>query len=212
MMPAGARWIALPLLAFCYAVLAHYTNTHATALAHDLGTVLALAPLSLGALMLAWGTQRRTLALLCLAAAALLLWQLWLRTSPHYSLLYWAEHAGTETLLSIGFGRTLRSTEVPMCTRFARFIDGPLSDAELVYTRQVTVVWTWFFGLLASLSTLLYFAAPLQDWSLFANFVTGPLMALLFAMEYAVRVRRFPQHRHRGLLASMKACWKAPVR
>ncbi|MGI4938672.1 MAG: hypothetical protein ACRYF5_18285, partial [Janthinobacterium lividum] len=115
-MPAGARWVVVPGLALAYAILAHYTNTHASAGAAGLGVALALTPLGIGALTLAWGTSRRPLALLLLAMTALLSWIAWQRLHPHFSLFYWAEHAGTEALLCLGFARTLRPGQIPMCS------------------------------------------------------------------------------------------------
>jgi uncharacterized membrane protein len=42
---------------------------------------------------------------------------------------------------------------------------------------------------MAAVSTLLFFLAPLSVWSIFANFLSLPLIALMFIGEFALRQR-----------------------
>ena len=64
-----------------------------------------------------------------------------------------------------------------------------LPPNAIVYTRQVTVVWSVFFlcnGLLAAALTLW---APLSWWTLYNGLIAYGLMGLLFAVEWLVRQR-----------------------
>ena len=88
--------------------------------------------------------------------------------------------------------------------------DGALGPAMARYTRQVTLAWSIFFGAMALASTALFFGAPVSVWSTFANFFTGPLIALMFIAEYAVRRRVLPDVEHAGIVAGVQAFWKTP--
>jgi uncharacterized membrane protein len=89
-------------------------------------------------------------------------------------------------------------------------VHGTLAPAMERYTRQVTAAWSIFFGAMALVSTALFFCAPVSVWSVFANFFTGPLIALMFIGEYAVRRRVLPDVEHAGIVAGMQAFWNTP--
>lgn len=204
------RWMALGVLGLAYAVLAHHTNT--TPDRGAMGTALAIAPLAGAVLALAWNSARRSTMLLACGLGFGAFWLGWSRLPLHFSLLYWIEHAGTELLLCLAFARTLAPGREPMCTVFARMIHGTLTPPIERYTRQLTRAWAVFFGAMATISTVLYHAGPLPAWSLFANFVTGPLILLMFVAEYALRRRLLPDTRHVPMMAAIKAYWDAPAR
>jgi uncharacterized membrane protein len=206
------RWAAGIALAVGYTLLAHYTNTNANPRTETLGTLLALAPIVLAALSLAWhAPYRKTmLALFCAGCAALI--ATWGSLEHHYSRIYWIEHAGTQLMLCMVFGRTLAPGREPMCTYFAKVVHGSLTPAIERYTRQVTRAWLLFFAAMAAGSTLIYLTAPLAAWSVFANFFTAPLTALMFVAEYAVRRRLHPDMEHAHILAAVKAFWNVPAR
>jgi len=46
-----------------------------------------------------------------------------------------------------------------------------------------------FFAMIILASTLLFFLAPLVIWSFFVNFLTLPLVALMFIGEFLLRRR-----------------------
>jgi uncharacterized membrane protein len=212
-MSGAARFARLAMaagLAAGYAFLAHYTNT--TARTAALGTAVALAPLIAAALSIAWHASHRKLMLSLCAVAGIALLAAWPALERHYSLLYWIEHAGTQTILCMAFARTLAPGREPMCTYFARMVHGSLTPPIARYSRQVTKAWVMFFAFMAMLSTALFFAASLHAWSLFANFFTAPLIGLMFVAEYIVRRRAHPDMEHAGILAGIQAFWKAPVR
>jgi uncharacterized membrane protein len=199
-------WIAL---AIGYALLAHYTNIEQV---ETLGTLVALAPIGLGLFSFAWHSQHRKTMLALLAGGCAVLLICWNALAQHYSTIYWIEHAGTELLLCVAFARTLIGEREPMCTYFARVVHGPLTSDLECYTRQITKAWVIFFGAMSTVSTLLFYTAPLTTWSTFANFFTAPLICLMFVAEYAVRRYRFPEMKHAHILDGVKAFWKVPVR
>lgn len=203
------RWLAVGAFAVGYALLAHYTNTARTP---TLGTLLALAPILLAALSLAWNARRRatTLALVGGGCGALIAG--WSTLEDHFSWIYWIEHAGTQLVLCLWFGRTLRAGQEPMCTYFARLVHGSLEPEIARYTRQVTAAWVVFFGLMSAVSTAVFLGAPLETWSAFANFFTAPLIGAMFVAEYAVRRRLHPDMEHAHILDAVKAFWNAPAR
>lgn len=211
-MPGLLRWgrrAGIAALALGYVLLAHYTNIART---ETLGTMVALAPILFGALSMAWHSAWRKTMLAVFGAACLAIAAAWGRLEHHYSLVYWIEHAGTELVLCLTFARTLAAGQEPMCTYFARLVQGPLSPALERYTRQITKAWVIFFGAMAATSTLLYMAAPLEIWSFFANFFTGPLIGLMFVGEYAARRCLHPQIQHVHILDAVRVFWKSPAR
>lgn len=191
-----------------YALLAHYTNVAGT---QTLGTIVALAPLVIAAVSLTWQLRRYWIVpvLFVTAAAALALG--WERLEKHYSLIYWLEHVGTQLFLCHIFGRTLLEGREPMVSYFARMIHGTLTPALQAYTRAVTKAWVIFFGCMAMGSTLLYLLGSIEIWSIFVNFVTAPMMAMMFLVEYLVRRRLHPKMEHAPILEGVKAYWKHPA-
>jgi uncharacterized membrane protein len=118
------------------------------------------------------------------------------------------------------FGRTLRDGRIPLIERAARAMRGPeavLADEVVGYARGVTQAWTALFVLLAVVNLALAALArpgglllaagfdpgvsvPLGVWSLFANVLSYVFIGALFAIEFVVRGRRFPQQPYRGLV------------
>jgi uncharacterized membrane protein len=187
------RWLGIAAFVIGYAVLAHYTN--ASAHFGYLGIWVAVVPLMLIALALAWRSAQRALMLSLVILACVALWHAWPLLERHYGILYWLQHAGMQLLLLVIFGRTLLAGREPLCTRFARAVHAPivLTPRHERYTRQVTQAWTAFFALMALTSTLLFFFGPLSVWSFFANFLTLPLVVLMFIVEYRMRHWMLPQ-------------------
>jgi len=107
-------------------------------------------------------------------------------------------------LLAVGFGRTLRAGDVALCTRLADRLHGPLNAAEIRYSRRVTFAWTLFFALMTATVAVLYVTVPRAVWSAFVNFAAIPLIAAMFAAEYAVRRRVLPHSERRGIWATMR--------
>ena len=200
---AWMRGLGVVLAAIAYAVLAHLSNS--TPGTGALGVVLAVGPLLLFAVLLAWRSGFRAMALLMGALAAALVYRYWPRLAEHYPWIYLLQQAGVYCLLALTFGRSLTGGRVPLCTLWATRVHGPLPPKVVRYTRLVTAVWTLFFALLAATLIVLYALVDLPLWSAFANFGTFPLIAALFIAEYAVRGRVLPDMQHAGILAGAQA-------
>jgi uncharacterized membrane protein len=195
-------------LIVAYAALSHYCN--ATAGAHDLGAALALAPpLTVGFVVL-WRVTRPLTALLLAFLAAVLLYDNWPLFKANFSILYLLQECGVYGLLAVSFGRSLRAGGTALCTRLADQVHGPLTAREIRYTRQVTAAWALFFGAITAVTFALFIWAPLPRWSLFVNFCTLPLVAAMFAAEYAVRRRVLPSTERGGILGAVRVFLTSP--
>jgi len=179
------RWLGLAALLIGYPLLAHYTNESAHS--GNLGALVAIAPVLLIALVLAWRSAQRFIMLAALALSCVALWLGWSALERHFGLVYWLQNMALYVILFITFARTLIAGRQPLCTRLAEAIQAPLTPQYESYTRQVTLAWSLFFAAMALVSGLLFFLAPLATWSVFANFLTLPLVALMFIAEYGVR-------------------------
>ncbi len=211
-MPAGRTRtalmaVAVALVAIPGAFLAHYAIARAGS--PTLGALVATFPLA----AIAFFALRRPGAggprtWIALAAGALALYVLWGAVESHFQTLYFLEHAGTNLLLGIMFGRTLSGSAEPLCTRFARIVHGSLTPDVARYSRQVTVAWTVFFLGLTIASCTLYLGGFLAAWSVLANFLTLPLVALMFVVEFAVRRRVVKQVNPGHILDGITAFWR----
>ena len=197
------RWMGIAALLIGYPLLAHHTNesTHSG----NLGALVAIAPVVLLALVLAWRSPQRIVLLGMFVLACATLWAGWSALEQHFGLVYWLQYLGMQLVLFMTFARTLIAGRQPLCTRFAEALHAPLTQQQEIYTRQVTVAWSLFFAALASASTLLFFLAPLTAWSVFTNFLTLPLVALMFIVEYWVRRRVLPDMQHGHILDAVRA-------
>jgi uncharacterized membrane protein len=193
---------AVVLFFIAYSVLSHYSNLNPQA--HDLRTVLALAPMLTLGLVLLWRWSGALMALLAAAAAAYLLRAFWPLFAQNFSIVYLLQQAGFYSIMAFTFGRSLCKGSIPLCTQIADKVHGPLSALELRYTRQVTVAWVIFFLGNVAANFLLFEFAPLSVWSVFVNFCSLPLILLMFAAEYAVRRRVLPQVQGSGLIAALR--------
>ncbi len=184
-----------------YSTLAHYTNTSA----HNLGAPVSIAPLLAIAVMLAWNSPRRFVMLGALALSCIALITEWSALEQHFGLVYWMQDVGLQLILLLTFGRTLIAGRQPLCTRFAEAVHPPLTLQHENYARKVTVAWTLFFAAMALTTTLLFFLAPLRIWSIFANFLTLPLIALMFIAEFLVRRWALPDVQNTHILDAVHA-------
>jgi uncharacterized membrane protein len=164
------------------------------------------------------GRTGRWVALLLACGLAYALLGHWLSTDrghaalgalgPWLAWFYYLQHVGMFLALGAWFGATLRPGREALVTRFARHAGQALSASGLAYTRRVTLAWTAFFAAVAGVSTLLFFLAPLEAWSVFANLLTLPLSVAMFAAEYGVRLRAHPELCHGGVMRSVRAFWE----
>ncbi|WP_028535256.1 hypothetical protein [Paludibacterium yongneupense] len=195
---------ALAALSFAaYPVFSHFTTV---ALANSaMGAVFAIAPMLAVGLLAGWRTRWRGAALLGTVLAIAGMWRVFPLVERHFNWVYFIQNAGTNGALGMVFGLTLLPGALPICTRFSRMLGEAQSPRMDRYTRGVTLAWTLFFATITALSTLLFFAAPVWVWSTFANLLYFPLLAAMFACEYALRRRRFPHVAQQTLAQAMRS-------
>ena len=206
MMLRVLRWLGIAVLVIGYPLLAHYTNNSAEG--SYLGKWVALAPVVLIALVLAWRSRWRWMLLALLALACVGLWTARSALDEHVGLVYWLVHITMQIILLVTFGRTLFGGREPLCAYFARLMHGSITPRHEAYARQITLAWSLFFAVITVISTLLFFLAPLPVWSFFANFLNMPLVVLMFLGEYVVRKRVLPERQH-SLLDAFRAMKRA---
>jgi uncharacterized membrane protein len=202
----GRRRPVIALIVFlsiCGAILAHYAIVQSST--PTLGALLSLLPLAAVGFVAARRARRRELVLGAIALAALALWLGWGLLEQNFTNLFFIEHAGMNLLLAVMFGRTLVGGSEPLCTRFARIIHGTLPPEVLLYTRRVTLAWAIFFASLFVVSCVLYFGNFVAAWSFLANIASPILIATMFVVEYAIRLRVLPNHERIGILGGMRA-------
>lgn len=199
----GARWTAIAAICVAYPVLAHLAAANPSP--DLLDAAVAIAPLIALAAVLAWRSPQRLGMLLLCAAGGTALYAMSGWMIQHYNWVFLLQHAGIQVLLSLAFARTLGPGQVPMVSRFAAIVHGPLSPALARYTRQVTWAWSLYFAIMSALSLLLFWLAPVAVWSAFANLLNLPLLILMFVGEYAVRCYVLPAAERAGPLEAIRA-------
>lgn len=206
----AVRWLFIAAGVITYPVLAHYSAaTSAATTLPSLGVAVSLLPALLILLVLTWRSPRR--GAMVLACVGALLWGFWGALEHNFSWVYFLQHAGTNVMLAAVFGVTLARGQKALCTRFAETVHRTGLPPEAVrYTRQITLAWTLFFLAMSLTSGILFFFFSIKAWSVFANFFTLPLVVLMFAVEYAVRLRKLPHLEKHSILDGILAFWKSP--
>lgn len=208
----AVRWIVIAAACIAYPVLAHYSAaTSAATTFPSLGVAVSLAPSLALLLWLTWRSPMRGTMLLLCAVVGGLLWGFWGVLERNFSWVYFLQHAGTYAMLAAVFGVTLGRGRQALCTRFAEVVHGSLSPEEVRYSRQVTLAWVLFFMAISLISSVLFFLFSIEAWSVFANFLSFPLILLMFVVEYTVRLRKLPHQKKHSIMDGVRAYWKTPV-
>jgi len=198
--PATALVVAISIAG---AVLAHFAIVDRFSPA--LGALLSLVPAAMLLLWIARRSRHRWVVAVAIGAAALAAWIEWGNLERHFPSVFFVEHVSINLALAFVFGHTLAAGRVPLCTRFAELLHGALPPEVVAYTRRVTLAWTLFFALLALTSAILYLGGFLTAWSALATMASPVLIALMFVVEYAIRLRALPNWERVGILGGIRA-------
>lgn len=197
------RTVVAGLALTAYVLISHY----ASSLPPNDGSrfaAIALLPYLAVVAALAWRSRHRYAWLLLCAALATLTWRHLDAIGDHAAWVFFIQHVGGNAIMALVFGGSLVGNRVPLCTRIAAFAHNPMEPGLARYTRQVTLAWTIFFAVNACMSAVLFAYAPIVIWSVFANILDLPLVALMFAVEYGVRLRLLPDIKHVSIFDAMR--------
>jgi uncharacterized membrane protein len=208
----AVRWIVIAAACIGYPVLAHYSAATSAATSFPaLGVAVSLAPALAVLLWLTWRSSMRWAMLLLCAVVGGLLWGFWGVLERNFSWVYFLQHAATYAMLAVVFGVTLGRGRQALCTRFAEMVHGSLSDAEIRYSRQVTLAWMLYLLAISLVSSVLFLFFSIEAWSVFANFLSFPLVLLMFAVEFLVRRRKLPNQKKHSIMDGIRVYWKTPA-
>jgi uncharacterized membrane protein len=208
----AVRWIVIGAGCIAYPVLAHYSAaTSAATTFPSLGVAVSLAPSLAILFWLTWRSPMRRAMLLLCAVVGGLLWGFWGTLERNFSWVYFIQHAGTYAMLGAVFGVTLGRGRQALCTRFAEMVHGSLSDEEIRYSRQVTLAWMLYLLAISLVSSVLFLFFSIEAWSVFANFLSFPLILLMFAVEFLVRRRKLPHQKKHSIMDGILVYWKTPA-
>ena len=207
----AVRWSVIAAGVIAYPVLAHYSAASAAAAkVPSLGVAVSLTP---PLAILAWLTWRSTgllgMLLLC-AGMSLVLWGSWEALERNFGWVYFIQHAGTNVLLAALFGVSLTRGRESLCTRLAEAVRGSLDSEVVRYTRKVTWAWTLFFLGMSLVSAVLFLFGTIEAWSVFANFLSLPLVLLMFVAEHLVRLHTLPHLEQHSIMESILAFRRTP--
>jgi len=162
---------------------------------------------SLPLLLFAWWAltrpRHRGVAVIALGVAAAALF--WVDLRGFGDIAYGIPHAVVYLSLAWIFGHTLLPGHEPLITGLATRVHGPLPPEIVRHTRYVTWAWTLFCLIQVGISAALYSFAGVDAWSLFITVLNIPLLGLMFVLEYAVRVLRFPNHPQASIVQAIRA-------
>lgn len=120
-----------------------------------------------------------------------------------------ATPVAANVVLLIAFGSTLRRGRptdrggaeqpvMPMIERFARLQEKELSPAKQAWCRLWTWLWCAFFIANGTTALLLALWGSMKWWALYNGLICYGLIGTMFATEWLLRRRRFPDLRKRG--------------
>ena len=139
-------------------------------------------------------------------------WVAWPHLQANVNRIYFAEQISMDLFLCGLFAFSLLPGREALVTRLARVTRGGILPASAVpYTRAVTLAWAVFFAVAAAASAFLFAFASIAAWSLFVNLLMWPLVAAMFVIEYAIRLRCLSDLDHVSIFASVRAFWQPRV-
>jgi uncharacterized membrane protein len=200
--PSRLQLTGMFAVVLAYALLSYYSNEASNA--RGLGAALSVAPILVIAGVLLWRWTAPLIGALIAIGAGTLLYICWPSIRGHYEWADLGQQCGAYGLVAASFARSLYGGRVPLCTQIAQRLHGVLEPAELAYLRGATLAWAVFYALLGAAIFVLYFAATLHVWSLFVNFATFALIALMAVVDHAIRRRFLPRRATGGILSALR--------
>jgi uncharacterized membrane protein len=167
--------------------------------------IFLVAPLFLVAGWFLTRFRRARAFMLLLISSGVIAFLLWRSSGMNPRMLYPLPNVSINLFMLWFFGRTLQSGGEALITRVAGYVHGAMSDQMVAYTRRVTWAWCVFFVGMIAASVLLFAFASLDTWSLFANLLSLPLVAIMFVGEYLWRKLRHPDFVPSTLLSGAHA-------
>lgn len=164
----------------------------------------AFIPIMTGLLLMSWRTPFKGFLILSVAIFGMIIWCNSASIAHYIGWICMVQRSAMFTLLAFAFGLTLRSGRMPLISRIAEMVHGPLSGRLVRYTRKVTVAWTLFFLALAILLLLMFFILGQHVWVLFSGTASTVLIASMFIIEYAVRCRQIPISERGSMVAGVR--------
>ena len=193
---------ALAVVLLGYAALSYYSDSVPNNV--NLAAGLAVGPVILVGLTVAWRLANPLLTALIAALAGIALYRYWALIRNGYQWGNLVQQAGAYGLVAWGFARTLSDGMVPLCTQLADRLHGPLTPQEIAYTRKATVAWALFYVCLTVAIIVLFFSGAPRVWSFFVNFATFGLIGLMFAAEHTIRRKVLPPGRRGSTLTALR--------
>jgi uncharacterized membrane protein len=185
------RGLAVVIVLAVWAYLAHTSS--AGERGADISVLLGVTPIVAALGLLIWRNRHPLLTGTGIVAILGGLAWLWPTLRENVALLFFIQHLGTNLALGTLFGRSLLGDGEALITQFDRAVhQDELSERKRRYTRQSTLAWTLFFLSNALLSAILWLLAPQAVWSVFANLLSGPLLAAMFIGDHLWRVKVLP--------------------
>ena len=197
------RTVLVGLVGAAYVAGCHWLMTSAPTSRWN--ALVVIGPmLGLLALFAARRGQRLVAAIASLVLAGLVL-QAWRGGGLAPATLYLAQHVAVHGALAALFGLTLRPGQEALVTALARRVHGGLTPGMAAYSRKVTIAWSAYFVLMATISIGLFLFAPFAAWALFANLLTPLAMVLMFVGEFLLRYRLHPEFERATLADQLNA-------
>ncbi|WP_313144049.1 COG4648 family protein [Komagataeibacter nataicola] len=103
------------------------------------------------------------------------------------------------------FAHALRPGHEPLVTMLARQVHGTLRPDVLLYTRQLTWAWSFFFAVQLLLPALLALVGPAGWWRAVLHGASMPLVLVMFGVEAGVRRWRIRNFDHASIMDSIRA-------
>lgn len=110
-----------------------------------------------------------------------------------------------QAAVSAVFFRSLRRGRTDVVTQIAVAVHPERSVRALAYTRGVSIAWAGFMGMLAALSLVFTFTAPVRLWWWWTNVGSIGLPVAFFAAEWTVRQFVLPREEKPGFRRTVRA-------